>query len=152
MIEALVNPDTGDVIVVKPVGSVWGRCEVNAVVKLDDPELEKELAGKEHIVYPYAAYEEKTETIGDEKQEIVRREMLEVSVVKVKVDDAAAMKEVSSKEGVLTLADAKQAATEAEVTEVVEPTAKDGGEVKTPERELPQATKDGGTVDEPVER
>ena len=136
-IEALIDRDAGDVIVVKPAGSVWGRCEVNAVMLLDDPALEKELAesGGEHVVYPYAAWEEvamegsgvrgqgtagRGQGSGAGGQEsgekgpvatarrLTHRQLREASLVKVLLtpQQREAMKAISTKPGILHAADA----------------------------------------------
>src|ERR1043166_4017246 len=118
-LEALIDPDTGGVIVVKPVGSVWGRCEVNAVMLLDDPALEKELAEREHLVYPYAAYEETASK--SEDREFRRREMLAASLVKVAVFSAAALEIPSRKRGVLRVPDADRPTIVAKIAEVLAP-------------------------------
>lgn len=138
MLEAYLDPDTGDVIVVKPIGSVWGRCELNSVVLLDDAELEKAVAGKEHIVYPYAVHEETTRTING--QTLTHRKMLAVSAVKLAVADKAAMQKVSAKPGILRAADADKPIARPKITAVkTDYAAKEGGTVKYPKRPLPKA-------------
>jgi hypothetical protein len=121
MIEALVNHDTGDVIVVKPAGSVWGRCEVNAVVLLDDPELEKALATRPHIVYPYAAWHETTRQvrIGGEVNILSTGTLATISsLVKIDLTTANVSSDVSAKSGVLTADDADTPVAEAKINNV----------------------------------
>lgn len=138
-LEALIDPDTGGVIVAKPIGSVWGRCEVNAVMLLDDPALEEELAarGGEHVVYPYASWEEIEHSVGDRVMK--HRELREESLVKVAVPSAAALEIASRKQGVLRAPDADRPVIKATITEVAAPpTPQKGGQVVVSGRPLPE--------------
>jgi hypothetical protein len=142
MLEALVDPDTGDVIVVKPLGSPWGRCEVNAVVKLTDPGLETELAGRPHVVYPYAIYEETTRDIKDKDGNVIgtrkQRKIVESSAIRVKVDPAEIQKTESIKPGILVAVDADTPVAVAVVEEVKpDPIPDAGGVIVKPDRPLP---------------
>lgn len=60
MLEAFIDPNSGDVIVVKPAGSIWGSEETAKVMLIEDDALEAEMlaAGESVMAYPYAVYEE----------------------------------------------------------------------------------------------
>lgn len=131
MIEALIDTATGNVIVVKPLGSVWGRAEVNRVVKLEDAALEAELAGRPHVVYPYAVFEEID--IAGRKQ----RSMVELSIVQVKVDPAEIQNVDSTKPGILLAKDADTPTVTA-VIEAIKPDPVVDGELVKPDRPLPE--------------
>jgi hypothetical protein len=134
VLEALIDPDTGNFIVIKPEGSPWGRCEVNSVHKLDDDaiakiatqtgvNLTKAIGDRPHIVYPLKVEEHTTTTHNPKDKDgnpvldkdgnpvsitRTRTTILDPSLVKMLIDPAKVedMKVRSEKLGVLTSTDA----------------------------------------------
>ena len=143
-------------IVVKPAGSPWGRCEVNRVTKLEDAALEKVLAnkvadGESHIAYPYAVYEEvprKIELPNGETATVQVKRLIQKSAITCKVDAAEIQDAISAKPGILVAADADTAVADAVVVEVKpEPLPSDDGTVIVSDQPLPAVAV---MIDDPV--
>lgn len=82
MLEALINPKNGDIIVVKPAGSVWGKEEVKTLqlIQLTDADLEARIDGLPHIIYPY-----KDQTVTETK--IKNRPIIKINALSAKQVD-----------------------------------------------------------------
>jgi hypothetical protein len=119
MVEALIDLATGNVIVVKPLGSIWGKEEVNRVIKIDDPALALEINNKEHKVFPYAVIERVTikDSLGNIR--FTRNNMVVSSLVKVKVVASEIEATKVLKEGILTAADSVTPLATATISEVL---------------------------------
>jgi len=95
--EALVEVKSGDIIAVKPNGSVWGRMETDGkhytVKKIEDKDLKYD--GATFVVYPYAVHSNQTTVTKGETN--VMQHLVAVSRYKVdpKADDKTPLKKDS---------------------------------------------------------